>query len=112
EKGLIHRDIKGENVMLHSPPGSGRVVVKITDFGLAKVQKQVQQSTLMTIAGTLTFMSPELVMGKEDDEEEEVKADEKVDVWSAGIILHLLAAHQFPFKVYVFQKTDQTSYNS
>ncbi|KAA6371354.1 MAG: putative CAMK/RAD53 protein kinase Cds1, partial [Streblomastix strix] len=99
EKGLIHRDIKGENVMLHSPQGSGRMVIKITDFGLAKVQKQAQQSTLMTIAGTLTFMSPELVMGKEDEEEEEVKADAKVDVWSTGILLHQLAAHAFPFKV-------------
>ncbi|KAA6389333.1 MAG: putative AGC family protein kinase [Streblomastix strix] len=99
EKGLIHRDIKGENVMLHSPQGSGRVVVKITDFGLAKVQKVPQQSTLMTIAGTLTFMSPELVMGKEDEEDEEVKADAKVDVWSAGILLHLLASNQYPFKI-------------
>ncbi|KAA6371402.1 MAG: putative CAMK family protein kinase, partial [Streblomastix strix] len=100
EKGLIHRDIKGENVMLHSPQGSGRMVIKITDFGLAKVQKQPFQSTLMTIAGTLTFMSPELVMGKEDqEEEEEVKADAKVDVWSIGILLHLLAAHKFPFEI-------------
>ncbi|KAA6360285.1 MAG: hypothetical protein EZS28_044188, partial [Streblomastix strix] len=34
--GLVHRDIKCDNILLHSPPGSGRVHVKISDFGFAK----------------------------------------------------------------------------
>ncbi|KAA6359006.1 MAG: hypothetical protein EZS28_045467, partial [Streblomastix strix] len=95
EKGIIHRDIKGQNILLHSPPGSGLIILKIADFGLIKEQKQIEQSTLMTVAGTMPFMPPEMLMGTEDGE---VKADSKVDVWSSGILLHQLIAHQFPFK--------------
>ncbi|KAA6391949.1 MAG: hypothetical protein EZS28_012524 [Streblomastix strix] len=66
------RDIKGQNILLHSPPGSGLIVLKIADFGLIKEQKQVEQSTLMTVAGTMPLMSREMLMGTEDGE---VKAD-------------------------------------
>ncbi|KAA6394236.1 MAG: putative CAMK protein kinase [Streblomastix strix] len=93
EKGLIHRDLKAENIMLHSPIGSGRVQLKIMDFGLVKVQKKAQQSTHMTVAGTFPYMPPELLLGSN-----EIKADSKVDIWSAGILFHLLASHQFPFE--------------
>ncbi|KAA6370837.1 MAG: hypothetical protein EZS28_033635, partial [Streblomastix strix] len=75
ENGIIHRDIKGQNILLHSPPGSGLIVLKIADFGLIKEQKDVHQSTMMTVAGTVPFMSPEMLMGTEDGE---VKADTKV----------------------------------
>ncbi|KAA6371279.1 MAG: hypothetical protein EZS28_033193 [Streblomastix strix] len=75
DKGLIHRDLKAENIMLHSPLGSGRVQLKITNFGLIKVQKKVQQSTHMTVAGTIPYMPPELLLG---NEEGEVKVDSKV----------------------------------
>ncbi|KAA6389521.1 MAG: putative CAMK/CAMK1 protein kinase [Streblomastix strix] len=100
EMGLIHRDLKGENIMLHSPPGSGRVFLKIADFGLTKIQKNNQQSTLMTVAGTLPFMCPELLIETSDEQgsEDQVKADSKIDMWSAGILLHQLTAHTFPFK--------------
>ncbi|KAA6375013.1 MAG: putative AGC family protein kinase, partial [Streblomastix strix] len=95
EKGIIHRDIKGQNILLHYPPGSGCIVLKIADFGLIKEQKQVQQSTMMTVAGTMPFMPPEMLMGTEDGN---LKADTKVDVWSSGILLHQLITHEFPFK--------------
>ncbi|KAA6389710.1 MAG: hypothetical protein EZS28_014766 [Streblomastix strix] len=48
-RGLVHRDIKGENLMMHCPPGSNRVIVKIADFGLVKLQGGgVQQTMLMS----------------------------------------------------------------
>ncbi|KAA6395474.1 MAG: hypothetical protein EZS28_008994, partial [Streblomastix strix] len=72
EKGIIHRNIKGQNILLHSPPGSGLI---IADFGLIKEQKQVEQSTLMTVAGTMPLISSQMLMGTEDGE---VKADSKV----------------------------------
>ncbi|KAA6400308.1 MAG: putative AGC family protein kinase [Streblomastix strix] len=99
EKGLIHRDLKAENIMLHNPLGSGRVQLKITDFGLVKVQKNAQQSTHMTVAGTVPYMPPEL-LGSVGGE---IKADSKVDMWSAGILLHQLASHQFPFESLTLQ---------
>ncbi|KAA6363369.1 MAG: hypothetical protein EZS28_041104, partial [Streblomastix strix] len=95
QKGFIHRDIKSQNILLHSPPGSGRVIVKIADLGLIKVQKQPLQSTKMAIVGTFPYMPPEMIMGNEDDK---ITADAKIDVWSSGIILHQLMSHSFPFK--------------
>ncbi|KAA6361992.1 MAG: hypothetical protein EZS28_042481, partial [Streblomastix strix] len=50
-KGLVHRDIKGENLMMHCPPGSNRVIVKIADFGLVKDQGGMQQTMLMSAKG-------------------------------------------------------------
>ncbi|KAA6354002.1 MAG: hypothetical protein EZS28_050471, partial [Streblomastix strix] len=76
QKGFIHRDIKGQNILLHSPPGSKRVVVKIADLGLIKVQKKPLQSTKITIAGTFPYMPPEMIMGNEDGQ---ITADAKID---------------------------------
>ncbi|KAA6381735.1 MAG: hypothetical protein EZS28_022738 [Streblomastix strix] len=95
EKGLIHGNIKGQNILLHSPPRSGRIILKITDFGLANATKQTQQSTIVTNARTSAFIAPELLIG---NEEEDIKADEKVDIWSAGIIFFQLLPYEFPFK--------------
>ncbi|KAA6376196.1 MAG: hypothetical protein EZS28_028278 [Streblomastix strix] len=84
EKGLIHRDIKEENIFLHTPPGSGRVYIKIADFGLVKVQKRINESTLVSVAGTYPYLSPEFILGNED--EDAVIANSKIDVWSEGPI--------------------------
>ncbi|KAA6368846.1 MAG: putative serine/threonine-protein kinase unc-51, partial [Streblomastix strix] len=90
-KGLVHRDIKGENIMMHCPPGSQRVIVKIGDFGLVKIQNLIQRTMLMSAKGTPLNMAPELVIGDR-------KADSKVDIWSVGVVLYQLVAHQYPIK--------------
>ncbi|KAA6394367.1 MAG: hypothetical protein EZS28_010107 [Streblomastix strix] len=54
---LIHRDIKCDNILLHCPPGSGRIYVKIADFGLTK--KEEPQNHQKYIKGTLPYLSPE-----------------------------------------------------
>ncbi|KAA6360313.1 MAG: hypothetical protein EZS28_044160, partial [Streblomastix strix] len=76
EQGLIHRDIKELNILLHSPLGSGRVILKITDFGLVKAQKNTDQSTMVSVAGTLPYLPPELLIGNEEGDP--LKADTKV----------------------------------
>ncbi|KAA6376349.1 MAG: hypothetical protein EZS28_028124, partial [Streblomastix strix] len=81
-------------------------ISKITDFGLVKVQKKAEQSTLVTTAGTAQWMAPEILIENDDEEQEEeeeegnqkVIADEKIDIWSAGIILHQLVAQSYPFR--------------
>ncbi|KAA6371905.1 MAG: putative CAMK family protein kinase [Streblomastix strix] len=90
-KGLVHRDIKGENLMMQCPPGSNRVIVKIADFGLVKDQGALQQTMLMSAKGTPLNMAPELVIG-------DGRASAKVDVWSAGVVIYQLAYHEYPIK--------------
>ncbi|KAA6378214.1 MAG: putative AGC family protein kinase, partial [Streblomastix strix] len=90
-RGLVHRDIKGENLMMHCPPGSNRVIVKIADFGLVKLKDQTKQTMLMSAKGTPLNMAPELVIGDR-------QADSKVDVWSVGVVLFQLAGHEYPIK--------------
>ncbi|KAA6392398.1 MAG: putative CAMK family protein kinase [Streblomastix strix] len=95
EKGLFHGDINSNNILLHNPAGSGRVIVKIADLGLIKVQKYPLQSTKMTSVGTIPYQPPEMIIGNEDDK---IIADAKIDVWSSGIIFYQFVSHSFPFK--------------
>ncbi|KAA6390049.1 MAG: putative CAMK family protein kinase, partial [Streblomastix strix] len=94
-KGIVHRDIKSGNILLHNPPGTELVILKIADFGEAKVKQLNQRTELMTVAGTITYMSPELLLAKNVGQ---VKADAKVDIWSLGILLYRLVTHQWPYE--------------
>ncbi|KAA6366645.1 MAG: putative AGC family protein kinase, partial [Streblomastix strix] len=86
-KGIIHRDIKGGNIMLHSPLGSGRVNCKIADFGVVKIKKDLQQSTLLSFAGTPAYMAPEVFI---TGGIQKGTGDYEVDVWSLGMLLFIL----------------------
>ncbi|KAA6369526.1 MAG: putative serine/threonine-protein kinase ATG1a, partial [Streblomastix strix] len=96
EKGLIHGDIKEQNLLIHSQIGSFNVIIKICDFGLVKSQKNVEQSAFVSVAGTLPYLPPKLLLVNEGVNP--IKTDTKVDVWTAGIIIHRLLTHSFPFK--------------
>ncbi|KXZ56509.1 hypothetical protein GPECTOR_1g456 [Gonium pectorale] len=76
---IIHRDLKPNNVLLEAPPSLG---VKICDFGLARLlmSKDVQSSSA---AGHAFWMAPELLRA--------LSYDEKVDVYSYGVILYQLS---------------------
>ena len=88
EKGIIHRDIKAENIMFRK---DGRI--QIMDFGLAKLYYTSEVSKLTksgATMGTLGYMSPEQVEGLE--------VDYRSDIFSAGVVLYELLAGESPFK--------------
>ncbi|KAA6377583.1 MAG: putative protein kinase, partial [Streblomastix strix] len=108
-KGLVHRDIKAANILLHSPIGSGRIIAKIADFGEVKVKTQLEQSTMrMTFRGTPPYMPPEILLG---DQNELKYASNSVDMWALGILVYWMTTHSYPFNPRNDQSIRQFSAN-
>jgi len=84
-KGVIHRDIKPENVHI-LPTG----LVKITDFGIARLKHEPNLTMDGQIFGTPSYMSPEQVQGG--------AIDERSDLFSVGVILFEMLAGYKPFQ--------------
>ncbi|KAJ9146489.1 hypothetical protein P3X46_028748 [Hevea brasiliensis] len=82
DMGVVHRDIKPENVLLMS---SGKI--KLADFGLAMRISNCQ--TLSGLAGSPAYVALEVLSGN---------YSEKVDIWSAGVLLHTLLVGMLPFQ--------------
>jgi serine/threonine protein kinase/beta-lactam-binding protein with PASTA domain len=82
--GLIHRDVKPENVLIATDPNSGTSRVKVADFGLAKAVSADTQHTATggVLIGTVSYLAPELVV--------DGRADARADVYAAGVVLYEL----------------------
>ena len=84
ENGVIHRDIKPDNVQLLS---DGRI--KITDFGIARLTFEPNLTQDGQVFGTPSYMSPEQIVGRD--------IDARSDVFSVGVMLYEMIAGQKPF---------------
>ena len=92
QAGVIHRDIKPDNIFLCDGEG-GELFVKLLDFGIAKSQERVTGSNTTTgqVVGTPYYMSPEQIVG-------EKTLDARTDIWSLGVVAFEAITGHRPFE--------------
>ncbi|HXJ20366.1 MAG TPA: protein kinase [Polyangia bacterium] len=82
--GVIHRDVKPENVMIRKDG-----LIKLMDFGIAQVLDFQRMTVTGQLLGSPAYMAPEILEGKQ--------LDFRTDVFSVGIMIYLLATGELPF---------------
>jgi serine/threonine-protein kinase len=85
-RGVVHRDIKAENILLDHH--SGRAMV--TDFGIARLAESAPMTATGTVLGTVYYMSPEQVAGE--------RLDGRSDLYALGVLAFHMLSGRFPFE--------------
>lgn len=85
DKGIVHRDIKPQNIIL-LPSGN----IKVADFGIARFSRSETKTLTDTAIGSVHYISPEQAKGE--------FTDEKADIYSVGVVLYEMLAGKVPFE--------------
>ena len=86
EFGIVHRDVKAENILVDR--ATGRALV--TDFGIARLAEAAPLTATGTVLGTVYYMSPEQVAGD--------AVDPRSDIYSLGVVAFFALSGRFPFE--------------
>lgn len=98
EKGVVHRDIKPGNIILHTKtsdvsmeqPITEQAEPVLTDFGLVRIAQAATQTATGAVSGTPAYMSPEQAQG--------LRVDHRSDIYSLGVVLYEMVAGRVPFE--------------
>ncbi len=85
DKGIVHRDIKPQNIMLCRDG-----TIKVTDFGIARFARSEHKTMTDKAIGSVHYISPEQARGE--------PTDEKADMYSVGVMLYEMLTGQLPFQ--------------
>jgi serine/threonine protein kinase len=97
-QGVIHRDIKPGNILLHNRRGeipldkplTSEIEAVVTDFGLVRIANAATQTASGLVSGTPAYMSPEQASGE--------RVDHRTDIYSFGVVLYEMLAGRVPFE--------------
>ncbi|MCX6173793.1 MAG: protein kinase [Ignavibacteriales bacterium] len=84
-KGIIHRDIKPDNIMINS-----KNQIKVMDFGIAKLKEGLGVTRTMSTSGTVSYMAPEQLSNS--------KIDGRADIFSLGVLFYEMLSGRLPFR--------------
>ncbi len=85
DKGIVHRDVKPQNIMVLADG-----TIKVADFGIARFARNEQRTITDKAIGSVHYISPEQARGE--------KTDEKSDIYSVGVMLYEMLTGQLPFE--------------
>lgn len=86
-KGIMHRDLKLENILIQRTDDGSTFDIKLTDFGYSTFTQHDEKPILFL--GSAPYMSPELLVNKPHDR--------RVDIWAVGVLSYVLGRKKFPF---------------
>ncbi len=85
DKGIVHRDVKPQNIMLLADG-----TIKVTDFGIARFARSEHKTMTDKAIGSVHYISPEQARGE--------VTDEKADIYSVGVMLYEMLTGRLPFE--------------